>query len=83
VAGSFARIAAAALVMGLAAWAADAAMAARMPSRSIPVMGLRVAASIAVALVVLDLAARLFRAREFNEARAMVLARVRPRTRRA
>jgi putative peptidoglycan lipid II flippase len=83
VAGSFARIVTAACVMGLAAWAADAAIAAGLPSRSIPVMGLRVAAGIAVALVVLDRAARLLHAQEFNEARAMVLARVRPRTRRA
>ena len=70
------------LVMGLAAWAADAAIAAWMPSRSIPVMALRVAAGIAVALVVLDRAARLLHAQEFNEARSMVLARLRPRTRR-
>jgi len=46
-------------------------------------MGLRVGSSIAVALIVLDLAARLLRAQEFNEARAMVLARLRPPARRA
>jgi putative peptidoglycan lipid II flippase len=77
VAGSFARIGAASLVMGLAAWATDAAIAAWTPSHAIPVMTLRVTASIAAALVVLDRAARLLHAREFNEARAMVLARVR------
>ena len=77
VAVSFARIGAASLVMGLAAWAADAAIAAWMPARTIPVMGLRVAASITVALLVLDQAARLLHVREFNEARAMVLARLR------
>jgi len=78
VAGSFARIGAASLVMGVAAWATDAGIAAWLPSRSIPVMALRVAASITVGLVVLDRAARLFDAQEFNDARAMVLARVRP-----
>ncbi|MCU0249214.1 MAG: murein biosynthesis integral membrane protein MurJ [Vicinamibacterales bacterium] len=80
---SFARIGAASLVMGLAAWAADAAIASWLPARTIPVMALRVVSSITVALVVLDQAARLFQAREFNEARAMVLARVRWPARRA
>jgi len=42
-----------------------------------------VAASITVAVVVLDRAARLFHAQEFNNARAMVLARVRPGKRQA
>jgi putative peptidoglycan lipid II flippase len=77
VASAFARIGAASLVMGLAAWATDAAIASWLPSRTIPVMALRVSASIAVALVVLDQAARLLHAQEFNEARAMVLARLR------
>ncbi len=69
--------------MGIAAWATDAGIEAWLPSRSLPVMALRVAASIAVALVVLDRAARLFQAQEFNDARSMVLARVRPGRRRA
>ena len=82
VAASFARIGIASLVMGLAAWATDAAIASWLPSRTIPVMGLRVVSSITVALLVLDRAARLLHAQEFNEARAMVLARVRlPRKR--
>jgi putative peptidoglycan lipid II flippase len=81
--GSFARIGAASLVMGAAAWATDAAVAAWLPSRSTAVMGLRVGSSIAVAVIVLDLAARLLRAQEFNEARAMVLARLRLPARRA
>jgi putative peptidoglycan lipid II flippase len=80
---SFARIGAASLVMGLAAWAADAAIASWLPARTIPVMALRVASSITVALIVLDQAARLLQAREFNEARAMVLARMRWPARRA
>jgi putative peptidoglycan lipid II flippase len=75
--GSFVRIAAASLAMGVAAWAADSALAAWLPSRGAAVMALRVASSIAVALLVLDLAARALRAQEFNEARAMVLARFR------
>jgi len=83
VAASFARIGAASLIMGLAAWFADAVIASWLPSRTIPVMGLRVVSSIAVALFVLDQAARLLRAQEFNEARAMVLARVRLPRRRA
>ena len=83
VADSFARIGAASLVMGLAAWAADAAIASWLPARTIPVMALRVVSSITVALVVLDQAARLLHAREFNEARAMVLARMRLLKRRA
>jgi putative peptidoglycan lipid II flippase len=80
---SFTRIGAASLAMGAAAWATDAAVAAWLPGRSTAVMGLRVGSSIAAALVVLDLAARLLRAQEFNEARAMVLARLRLPKRRA
>jgi len=63
--------------MGLAAWGTDFALAAWMPSHAIPVLALRVVAAILVALVVLDSAARLLRAEEFNEARAMLVARVR------
>jgi len=83
VASSCVRIGAASLAMGLAAWAADAAIASWLPVRTVPVMALRVVASISVALLVLDQAARLLRAREFNEARAMVLARMRLPKRRA
>ncbi len=83
VAASLGRIGAASLIMGLAAWATDSAIAAWLPSRAIPVMALRVASSIAVGLATLDLAARLVRAQEFNEARAMVLSRVRLPKRRA
>ena len=83
VAASFVRICAASAFMGLAAWGTDAALAAWLPSRSVPVMALRVGASIAAGLLVLDVAARLVRAQEFNEARALVLARLRPAKRRA
>ena len=78
IASSFARIGAASAVMGLAAWATDAALAAWLPSRSIPVMALRVGSSIAAGLIVLDVAARAMRAQEFIEARAMVVRRLRP-----
>ncbi len=82
IAASFARIAAASAVMGLAAWATDAALAAWLTSRSTPVMALRVGSSIAVGLLVLDVSARAVRAQEFIEARAMVLGRVRRLARR-
>ncbi len=78
IASSFARIGAASLVMGAAAWATDAAIASRLPSRDVGVLALRVVAAIGVALVVLDLAARALHAREFSEARNLVLARIRP-----
>jgi putative peptidoglycan lipid II flippase len=77
VAVSLARIGAASFAMGLAAWGTDAAITSWLPARTASVMGVRVVASIAMALVVLDQAARLLRAQEFNEARAMVLARLR------
>ena len=83
VAASFVRICAASAFMGLAAWGTDAALAAWLPSRSVPVMALRVGSSIAAGLLVLDVAARLVRAQEFIEARALVLARLRPAKRRA
>jgi len=77
VAVSFARIGIASLLMGLAAWGTDFALAAWIPSHAIPVLALRVVAAIGVALVVLDSAARLLHAEEFNEARAMLVSRVR------
>jgi putative peptidoglycan lipid II flippase len=80
---SFTKIGAASLVMGLAAWATDRTLAFWMPSRAITVMAVRVGASIGVALIVLDLSARLLRVGEFIEARALVLSRLRPSRRRA
>jgi putative peptidoglycan lipid II flippase len=82
IAASFGRIGAASAVMGLAAWATDAALAAWLPARSISVMALRVGLGIVVGLLVLDASARVMRAQEFIEARAMVLGRLRPWTRR-
>jgi putative peptidoglycan lipid II flippase len=77
IAESFAKIAAASLVMGLAAWATDLALAAWLPSRSVAVFALRVGAAIGVALVVLDLAAQALRATEFIEARTLLISRLR------
>jgi putative peptidoglycan lipid II flippase len=77
VAASFLKIGTASVVMGAAAWATDAAIAGWLPVRTLPVMALRVAASIAVALVVLERTAWLLRVQELIEARAIVLARVR------
>jgi putative peptidoglycan lipid II flippase len=77
VAVSFAKISLASLVMGMAAWSADVTMAAWLPSHAIPVLALRVVGAVSVALVALDLTARLVRADDFNEARALVLARLR------
>ncbi|HPK70385.1 MAG TPA: murein biosynthesis integral membrane protein MurJ [Vicinamibacterales bacterium] len=75
---SFARIGVASLAMGAAAWATDAAIGSWMPERTIAVLALRVAASIGVALAVLDVAARACGAEEFREARALLFARLRP-----
>jgi len=76
VATSFARITAASLIMGLAAWGTDHAIAAWLPAHTIPVLLLRVCAAIGVALGVLDIAARALGVQEFIEARAMVLGRL-------
>jgi putative peptidoglycan lipid II flippase len=71
------KVTTASVCMGLAAWSVDHAIAGWLPSRAIPVMGLRVAASISLALVVLDIAARALRIEEFVDARASVLGQFR------
>jgi putative peptidoglycan lipid II flippase len=76
VASSLARITAASLIMGLAAWGTDHAIAAWLPAHTTSVLLLRVGAAIGVALGVLDVAARALGAQEFIEARAMVLNRL-------
>jgi len=76
VASSLARITMASIIMGLAAWGTDHAIAAWLPSHTIPVLLLRVGAAIGVALGVLDVAARALGVQEFIEARAMVLTRL-------
>ncbi|MEI6667381.1 MAG: murein biosynthesis integral membrane protein MurJ [Acidobacteriota bacterium] len=70
------KIAAASAVMGLAAWGTDWAIAAWLPSHALPILGLRVAGSIGVALVVLDMTARAMHIEEFVEARATVVSKL-------
>lgn len=76
VGASLLRITAASLVMGLAAWGTDHAIAAWWPLHAFPALLLRVGLSIGVALVVLDVAARAFRVQEYTEARGMVVSRL-------
>jgi putative peptidoglycan lipid II flippase len=70
------KIAVASALMGLAAWGADWAIASGWPSHTLPVLALRVGASIGVALVALDIAARTLHLEEFMEARATVVRRL-------
>ncbi len=74
---SFAKIAAASLVMGAAAWAADWAFASTWPSRSVPMMGARVAVAIGLALLVLDLVTRALKLDEADEIRQAMARQVR------
>jgi putative peptidoglycan lipid II flippase len=71
------KILIASLVMAAAAWAADVWLLRLLPGTSIVMQGLRVAGSILASLVVLALTATLLRIREFEEARDMVLGRLR------
>jgi putative peptidoglycan lipid II flippase len=70
------KIAIASAIMGLAAWGTDHAIANALPAHTLPVLALRVGASIALALVVLDVAARAIHIDEFVEARATVVGRL-------
>jgi len=74
---ALAKISLASALMGLAAWATNWAIASGWPSHALPVMVLRVGASIGVALVVLDMAARAIHIEEFVDARATVVSRLR------
>ena len=76
VTSSLVRITLASIIMGLAAWGTEHAIAAWLPAHTIPVLLLRVGAAIGVALAVLDVAARALGVQEFIEARAMVLNRL-------
>lgn len=76
VTSSLARITLASIIMGLAAWGTEHAIAAWLPAHTVPVLLLRVGTAIGVALVVLDVAARALGVQEFIEARAMVLNRL-------
>jgi len=73
---AFGKISLAAVIMGVAARGTDWLVADWLPAHTIPVLGLRVFASIGVALAVLDVTARAFRIEEFLESRATVLARL-------
>lgn len=76
VATAMGKISVASALMGLAAWGTDWAIASGLPSHTLPVLALRVGASIGVALVVLDIAARAIHIEEFVEARATVVSRL-------
>jgi putative peptidoglycan lipid II flippase len=71
------KIVIASLVMAATAWASDVWFVQLFPGTSILMQGLRVAGSILVSIIVLALAATLLRIREFEEARDMVLGRLR------
>jgi hypothetical protein len=72
---AFAKIAAAALVMAAAAVGAEAGLRHVLPGVSISARLTHVLGGIAAGLVVLALAARLLRIREFDQAVAAVLRR--------
>ena len=71
------KIVIASLVMAAAAWGSDVWLVQLFPDTSILTQGLRVAGSILVSLIVLALAATVLRIREFEEARDMVIGRLR------
>jgi putative peptidoglycan lipid II flippase len=72
---TFIRILAAALVMGVAAWAAERWLCGIVPGPSTLARLARVVASIGAGLVVLAASAKAFRVAEFDEAARLVLAR--------
>jgi putative peptidoglycan lipid II flippase len=77
IAMTFAKATIATLAMAAAAWFSEASLRDMLPGTAIPMQALRVAGAIAVALAVLSLMAWLLRLREFEEARDMVLGRLR------
>ena len=77
IATTFLKMAIAAAVMAAAAWGADRGLQALLPGDAISIQFVRVAGAIAAALGVLALAAHLLRVPEFDEARGLVLGRVR------
>jgi putative peptidoglycan lipid II flippase len=81
VAVTLTKILIASLVMAATAWASDVWLVQLLPGTSIVMQGLRVAGSILAALIVLALAATVLRIHEFEEARDMVLGRLRRMTR--
>ncbi|MEW5982156.1 MAG: murein biosynthesis integral membrane protein MurJ [Acidobacteriota bacterium] len=79
---SLGKIAVASVLMGLAAWAADASFVGHWPSRAPAVMGVRVGLAMIAALVVLDLAGRALRLEEAAEIRLAIARQLRPLARR-
>jgi putative peptidoglycan lipid II flippase len=75
---SFARIAVAALVMGVAVVLVERGMTAALPGGGTAAQAARLASEIGAGLVVLAGAAKLLRIREFDEALALVRGRLRP-----
>jgi putative peptidoglycan lipid II flippase len=76
-AGAFCRISLAAAVMGLAAFFAERELGLLIPGASLVLQATRLAIAIGAAMLVLALAARGLRIREFDEAFAMVAHRLR------
>jgi peptidoglycan biosynthesis protein MviN/MurJ (putative lipid II flippase) len=76
-ASSFARVAVASAVMGVAASAADGALASVLPGGGVVLQIVRLASTIGIALVVLAGASWLLRIREFTEGVSLVTRRLR------
>jgi putative peptidoglycan lipid II flippase len=72
-----ARVAAAGLVMGAAAWALDQQVAGWLPGTALAIQMVRVGATIVAALGVLALALHVLRVREFTDVVSAVAARLR------
>jgi putative peptidoglycan lipid II flippase len=73
---AFGKVLVASILMGAAAWAAERGLRVVAPGESTLTQLVRVASSIATALVVLAGGSRLLRLAEFNEATGLVLARL-------
>jgi putative peptidoglycan lipid II flippase len=74
---SLVRIAVASVAMGVAAWWADAMLPSWLPGETITIQVVRVSLAIGVALAVLAAAAWVLRIREFNDAVAVIMRRIR------
>ena len=77
IAASFARVAVASAVMGVAAWACDAGLLVVVPGTSLPMQMIRLLITIGVSLLTLTAAAHVLRIPEYGEARDMVLKKLR------
>jgi putative peptidoglycan lipid II flippase len=77
IAATFSRVLAAAIAMAAAVWGAEIGLRDLLPGEGVPVQVARLGATIAVGLGVLAAASHVLGVREFQEARALVLGRVR------